>query len=129
MKKLLLIAAVALSGCAVSIEPTEENQRAINVLVKLPPAQAYQNLVRAAKEKCFPMVIDAQFYTNTNAGDISLVSQFDGQIRLVWLNVAIKPTGDDSAVTLQHRGKVSEFVEPSIKWMNGQDAKCPINMR
>jgi len=35
----------------------------------------------------------------------------------------------DSAVTLQYRGKKNEFIEPTIKWLNGQDAKCPINMR
>ena len=129
MKKLFLLACLVLSGCAVTHEPSETNQLVTNIVVPLPPEQSYKNLVRSAKEKCFPLTIDAQFYSNTNAGDVSLISQFDGQSRIVWMNIGINPMNQDSAVTLQYRGKKNEFIEPTIKWLNGQDAKCPINMR
>lgn len=129
MRKLLLLGCLVVTGCAVTHEPSEGNQLVTNIVVKLPPEQTYKNLVRAAKEKCFPLAIDAQFYPVTNAADVSFSSQFDGQSRIVWINIGIKPINEDSAVTLQYRGKKNEFIEPATKWMNGQDAKCPINMR
>lgn len=129
MKKLLLLSCIIFSGCAVTHEPSDSNQLVTNVIVQLPPEQSYKNLVSAAKEKCFPLAIDAQFYPTTNAADVSFSSQFDGQSRIVWINIGIKALNDASAVTMQYRGKKNEFIEPSVRWMNGQDAKCPINMR
>lgn len=127
MKKLLLLLLVALTGCASNIKPTVDDQISTNVVVPLAPAQVYQNLVRSSKQKCYPLTIDAQFYQNTNSGDVSFISQFDAMNRITWIIFEIKPLNDATAVTMMYKGRKNEFIEPSIKWMNGEDAKCPVS--
>lgn len=127
MKKLVLLLAIVLAGCASNIRPTEDHQIVSNVVIDATPAQAYQNLVRSAKEKCYPLTVDAQFYQATNAGDVSFISQFDAMNRITWVVFAIKPMGDKTAVSIRYRGPKNEFIEPAIKWLNGQDAKCPLS--
>lgn len=119
----------ALSGCATQFTPTENFQSTSNVIVNLPPEKTYQNLVRAARENCFPMTVEAQFYQNTQQGDVSFATYFDTLNSIVWAKYAIVPSGVDSAVTISSPGKVKEFFAPSVEWMNGRAAKCPIDRR
>ena len=125
----LIIAAVAVSGCAFQIAPTENNQTISNVVVKLPPERTFQNLVREARTRCFPLTVDAQFYQGTQEGDVSFVTNYDASTQLVWAVFAIRPIGQDSAVTIRSPGRIKEFFEPATKWMNGEDAPCPVDRR
>lgn len=127
MTKTILVLLATLTGCASNIKPTVDDQIATNVVVPLAPAQVYQNLVRSSKQKCYPLTIDAQFYQNTNSGDVSFISQFDAMNRITWIIFEIKPLNDSTAVTMMYKGRKNEFVEPAIKWMNGEDAKCPVS--
>jgi len=129
MNRIIIAVVVLLTlvGCAANIKPTEGNQIVTNVLVKVPPEQAYQNLVRAAKDKCYPLTVDAQFYQTNNSGDVSFISQFDAVNRIVWMVFTIKPHNEGAAVSMAYMGRKNEFIEPSIKWLNGQDAKCPVS--
>lgn len=126
---LFVIAAVAISGCAVQIAPTDSNQTVSNIVVKLPPERTYQNLVRATRERCFPATIDAEFFQNSQEGDVSISTNYDVSTQVVWATFRLRPIGQDTAVTMRSPGRIREFFEPATKWMNGAEAPCPIDRR
>ena len=126
---LLFVSVLALSGCAMHLEPTENNQSTTTLVLDAPAETVYLNLVRNARARCVPLTIDAQFYPDKAEGDVAFTSTFDASMSVKWAEYFISQDGKKSIVLIKMLGKNKDFLEPSIKWMSGLEAKCPIDRR
>jgi len=120
---LTVFMAVAISGCAnFTLEEAKTQQNTVNIQTS--SEAAYRKLTDAAKERCYTLQVEAQYYPEAREGVISLVTRSD-TLRFTWVKFEVKPAGADATITTTYRMDFPKFSNAAAAWSRDSSAPCP----
>lgn len=121
------IVSLFVSGCAANYPLAESNPQQAVVKVAGTAESNYRSILGFARESCYKMATEAQYYPDAKEGEITLTTLLNGgKIKVVWMRFDIKQIETESEVTITYRKKSTDFRDSGLLWAKGNAAPCPV---